>query len=288
MQGCQQRIKEEVFTIHLSHVTHLTGWTAQWINERMKPGRHRRGIQIRLTLVIVQCAPPILSRLSFHLLFDCLIPIMIISDSHLYLIHSLWSISLFFMSVFSRLIGWANEGGEFAALRRPINRKWKLIYMDCICAYVCVDCPLSLTLVCSLMVLILSCVSLFGKKKIVWLNPVWLITLSSTRRICPDPFLGSSLESAFCSELVIALVCAGVNFFVFNPQLNEVQEKLREEYGGFHLANQNDPLYERFTYLHETATMVFLTGMLMAFCLLICLSQFRDLATKKGGSVAVK
>ena len=81
--------------------------------------------------------------------------------------------------------------------------------------------------------------------------------------------------------LVVSIVCAAVNYFGFTPALKKVQVQLREAYGGFHLADQSDPLYAQFTYLHQTSTMIFLLGLTVGFVLLVCQSQFRDLSSPK-------
>ena len=78
--------------------------------------------------------------------------------------------------------------------------------------------------------------------------------------------------------LLVAAICAAVNVFGFTPALNQVQAQLKEAYGGFHLADHADPLYAEFTYLHQTSTLIFLTGLVVAFIVLICQSRFHDLA----------
>ena len=79
--------------------------------------------------------------------------------------------------------------------------------------------------------------------------------------------------------LAVAAICAAVNYFSYTPALNDVQEKLREAYGGFHLADKTDPLYLEFTYLHQTSTMIFLVGLVVGFVVLICQSRFSESST---------
>lgn len=80
--------------------------------------------------------------------------------------------------------------------------------------------------------------------------------------------------------LVVAAICASINYFGFTPALNRVQSQLRESYGGFHLADQSDPLYAQFTYLHQTSTAIFLIGLGVALVVLVCQSQFRDTSSQ--------
>ncbi len=80
--------------------------------------------------------------------------------------------------------------------------------------------------------------------------------------------------------LAIAAICAALNYFKFTPALKQVQLQLHETYGGFHLADRTDPLYAEFTNLHQTSTVIFLLGLLVAFVILICQSRFRDTSPK--------
>lgn len=76
--------------------------------------------------------------------------------------------------------------------------------------------------------------------------------------------------------LGLAALCTALNYFRYSPALNSVQEKLRDAYGGFHLADRSDPLYAEFTSLHQTSTAIFLCGMVVAFVVLICQTNYRD------------
>ncbi len=73
----------------------------------------------------------------------------------------------------------------------------------------------------------------------------------------------------------LAVLCAAVNYWVFTPRLKAVQGQLAERYGAFHQADKADPLFQQFTGLHQTSTMLFLAGFAAALLGLVCLTQFR-------------
>jgi Domain of unknown function (DUF4149) len=92
----------------------------------------------------------------------------------------------------------------------------------------------------------------------------------------------------YLSELgvVVAVLCATVNYWVLTPRLKVVQELLAARYGAFHLAQRADPLFQRFTGLHQTSTTVFLIGFLAALLCLIGMSQFQARALLPTPAVA--
>jgi hypothetical protein len=89
----------------------------------------------------------------------------------------------------------------------------------------------------------------------------------------------------FLSEaaLGIAFVSACVSYWFLTPRLNDVRDQLAAAYGGFHLADHADPLFQQFTRLHQTSTAVFTVGFVAALLTLVCLSQLRS---RQGATVA--
>jgi hypothetical protein len=87
--------------------------------------------------------------------------------------------------------------------------------------------------------------------------------------------LGSRL---FLSELGVgvAVLCAAVNYWVFSPRLKVIQGELAQRYGGFHQADRTDPLFQQFTGLHQTSTVLFVAGFAAALLCLVCMTQFRS------------
>lgn len=76
--------------------------------------------------------------------------------------------------------------------------------------------------------------------------------------------------------VVLAVLCAAVNYWVFTPRLKGVQGQLAERYGAFHHADKTDPLFQQFTFLHQTSTALFMTGFVAALICLVCMTQFRS------------
>ena len=91
-------------------------------------------------------------------------------------------------------------------------------------------------------------------------------------------------DKLFVSEagVVLAVLCAAVNYWVFTPRLKAVQGQLAERYGAFHLADKGDPLFQQFNGLHQTSTTLFMIGFAAALLCLVCMTQFRSrsLATR--------
>ena len=77
------------------------------------------------------------------------------------------------------------------------------------------------------------------------------------------------------SAIGVAAICAAANYWWFAPRLKAVQGELADRYGAFHQANQADPLFARFTGLHQTSTTLFMVGLAAAFVCLVCLTHFR-------------
>lgn len=77
------------------------------------------------------------------------------------------------------------------------------------------------------------------------------------------------------SGVVLAVLCAAVNYWVFTPRLKGVQAQLAERYGAFHQADKADPLFQQFTGLHQTSTARFMVGFVAALICLVCMTQFR-------------
>jgi hypothetical protein len=87
--------------------------------------------------------------------------------------------------------------------------------------------------------------------------------------------LGSRLYVPEAGVLV-AVVCAAVNYWVFTPRIKLVQGKLAERYGAFHQADRADPLFQQFSGLHQTSTALFMIGFAAALVCLVCMTQFRS------------
>jgi hypothetical protein len=87
--------------------------------------------------------------------------------------------------------------------------------------------------------------------------------------------LGSRL---FLSEagVVVAAICAAVNYWWFTPRLRDVQGLLADRYGAFHQADKTDPLFVQFNGLHQASTTLFMVGLAAALVCLICMTQFRS------------
>lgn len=74
----------------------------------------------------------------------------------------------------------------------------------------------------------------------------------------------------------VAAVCAAVNYWWLTPRITTVQGQLAERYGAFHQADRADPLFVRFSGLHQTSTTLFLVGLAAALLGLVCMTQFRS------------
>jgi hypothetical protein len=75
--------------------------------------------------------------------------------------------------------------------------------------------------------------------------------------------------------VLIAAVCAAVNYLWFAPRIKDVQGQLVDRYGAFHQADRADPLFLQFDFLHQTSTTLFMVGFGAALLCLVCLTQFR-------------
>jgi hypothetical protein len=82
----------------------------------------------------------------------------------------------------------------------------------------------------------------------------------------------------FLSEIgvAIAVACAALNYWVVTPRLNSMRDQIAERYGAFHLADRADPLFQQFSWLHQTSTTVFMIGFGAALVCLVCMTQFRS------------
>jgi hypothetical protein len=100
-----------------------------------------------------------------------------------------------------------------------------------------------------------------------------LVALLFLRRRGEVPLAGR----LYLSEVgvVVAALCAAVNYWIFTPRLRGVQGQLAERYGAFHQADVADPLFQQFTGLHQTSTTLFMVGFSAALICLICMTQFR-------------
>jgi hypothetical protein len=78
--------------------------------------------------------------------------------------------------------------------------------------------------------------------------------------------------------VLLAVVCAAVNYWAVSPRLKGVQGQLAERYGAFHLAEKADPLLQQFSALHQTSTALFVVGFVAALVCLVCMTQFRSSA----------
>jgi hypothetical protein len=76
--------------------------------------------------------------------------------------------------------------------------------------------------------------------------------------------------------VVVAVVCAAVNYWVFAPRIKLLQGQLAERYGAFHQADRADPLFQQFSGLHQTSTALFMIGFGAALVCLVCMTQFRS------------
>jgi hypothetical protein len=101
-----------------------------------------------------------------------------------------------------------------------------------------------------------------------------LVALLFLRRRGEVPLAGKLFVSE--AGVLVAVVCAAVNYWVFTPRINEVRGQLAERYGAFHLADRTDPLFQRFNGLHQTSTTLFMIGFAAALLCLVCMTQFRS------------
>lgn len=76
--------------------------------------------------------------------------------------------------------------------------------------------------------------------------------------------------------LVVATLCAAVNYWGFTPKIRALQALLAQRYGAFRLADKSDPLFQQFQGLHRASTGLFTVGFLAALVALICMTQFRS------------
>jgi hypothetical protein len=113
---------------------------------------------------------------------------------------------------------------------------------------------------------------------------VLILALGFLRRRGEMP-LGGRLYLCEIGVLVAAL-CAAVNYWVFTPRVKAVQGQLAERYGAFHLADRTDPLYQQFSGLHQSSTTVFMVGFVAALICLVCLTQFRSRPAAPPAAVA--
>jgi hypothetical protein len=106
---------------------------------------------------------------------------------------------------------------------------------------------------------------------IVAVGLVGALLVLRRREVVP---LGGKL---FLSEIALAIAfgSACLNYWIVTPRVNAARDQLATAYGGFHLADRADPLYEQFTTLHQTSTVVFMVGFGAALLTLVCLSQLR-------------
>ena len=89
------------------------------------------------------------------------------------------------------------------------------------------------------------------------------------------------------SSIAAAAVCAAINYWVFTPQLHQAQQGLAAKYGGFHLADKADELFQQFTALHQTSTNIFIAGFVAALVALVCMTRFRAVVKPEAEGVAV-
>jgi hypothetical protein len=101
-----------------------------------------------------------------------------------------------------------------------------------------------------------------------------LLALVFLRRRGEVPLAGKLYLSE--AGVVLAVLCAAVNYWVLTPWLRGVQGQLAERYGGFHQADRADPLFQQFTGLHQSSTAVFMIGFVAALICLVCMTQFRS------------
>jgi hypothetical protein len=101
-----------------------------------------------------------------------------------------------------------------------------------------------------------------------------LIALLFLRRRGEVPLAGKLFVSE--AGVVLAVLCAAVNYWVFTPRIKEVHGQLAQRYGAFHLADKTDPLLQRFNGLHQTSTTLFMIGFAAALLCLVCMTQFRS------------
>jgi hypothetical protein len=101
-----------------------------------------------------------------------------------------------------------------------------------------------------------------------------LLALAFLRRRGEIPLAGRFFLSE--TGVVLAILCAAVNYWVLTPRLKSVQGQLIERYGAFHLADKGDPLFQQFANLHQTSTALFMVGFAAALVCLVCLTQFRS------------
>lgn len=82
----------------------------------------------------------------------------------------------------------------------------------------------------------------------------------------------------FLSEASVgfAAICAAINYWWLAPQIRDVQGKLAERYGAFHLADKADTLYAQFDGLHQASTTLFMLGLASALVCLVCMTHFRS------------
>jgi hypothetical protein len=108
---------------------------------------------------------------------------------------------------------------------------------------------------------------------------VLLLALVFLRRRGEVPLAGRLYLSE--AGVVLAVLCAAVNYWVFTPRLRGVQGQLAQRYGAFHQADQADPLFQQFTGLHQTSTALFMVGFVAALVCLVCMTQFRSRAARQ-------
>ena len=100
-----------------------------------------------------------------------------------------------------------------------------------------------------------------------------LVALAYLRRRRELPIGGRLFVSE--AAIVIAALCAAVNYWAFTPRIKSLQAALASRYGAFHLADPADPLLLRFRGLHETSTTLFVVGAVAALAGFICMTHFR-------------
>jgi hypothetical protein len=83
-----------------------------------------------------------------------------------------------------------------------------------------------------------------------------------------------------------AILCAGVNYWVFTPRLQTVRGELAERYGAFHQADKADPLFQQFSGLHQTSMALFMVGFAAALVCLVCMSHFHSRSSGAHGATA--
>lgn len=82
--------------------------------------------------------------------------------------------------------------------------------------------------------------------------------------------------------IVVAMGSAALNYWRYAPLLKDLQSRLSDRYGAFHLADRADPLFLQFDALHHTSTTLFLVGLAAAMVCLVCVTRF---AVRPSGTV---